>query len=59
METKVTWYLEDRIILAHAVGDNTLEDFRTINNTITEYLDQSNAPVHLLIDVTEISHPIL
>lgn len=56
MKTNVTWYLEDRIILAHVVGDNTLEDFRGINTAIIQHLDQGTAPVHLLIDVTELGN---
>lgn len=56
MKTNITWYLENRIILAHVVGDNSLEDFYVINETIIQYLDQGTAPVHLLIDVTELGN---
>lgn len=53
METKVAWYLENRIILAHVADDNTIEDLAVINKAIVQYLEQGTAPIHLLIDVTE------
>jgi hypothetical protein len=53
METNVSWYLENRIILVHISGDKTIEDFQQVNEAITQYLEKGVAPVHLLIDVTE------
>lgn len=39
--------------MAHVVGDQTLDQFATLNEELIALLDAGDAPVHLLIDVSQ------
>lgn len=51
---KVSWQVEQRIILAHISGDYSTENMVDCNQTIYQYLDEGNKPVHLIIQIEDL-----
>ncbi len=49
----ITWHTDNRIVDVQVTGDQTMADLRALNTTIMTLLDDGNAPVHMLIDMTE------
>jgi hypothetical protein len=55
MAYKVTWYVENRIIVQHTYGELAAEDLPEIARRTTLLLDEGHAPVHIIADIRELN----
>jgi hypothetical protein len=54
MAVNISWYAENRVILAQVEGVVDDEGMNASNTTITNLLDKGQAPVHLIVDTTDL-----
>ena len=54
MAVNISWYVENRVILAHVEGVVDDEGMHAFNTTIGDFLENGQAPIHLIVDTTEI-----
>lgn len=53
MSYELSWYIDRRIVLARLTGDVSAEEIFQNNQRIArDYVQQGQAPVHLLIDIS-------
>jgi hypothetical protein len=56
MPVSVTWHRQSRILYAKVTGEYTLEDMKAFHeNVASEYLDKADEPIHLIIDINEMT----
>ncbi len=51
----VRWYVEGRVLVAHGWSEFTLDEMRMVNQTFLDHIRSGKPPVHLLMDMREIS----
>ena len=57
MSLKLSWYLENRVMMIVAQGDYTDTELINLDDHVIKYLDQSSAPlVHMIMDRQETDH---
>src|SRR5262249_44343349 len=57
MPVKLSWYVENRVMMVAAQGDYTDEELIALDDQVIKYLDQSTAPlVHMVMDRQETTH---
>ncbi|HEX2621269.1 MAG TPA: hypothetical protein VHL11_14020 [Phototrophicaceae bacterium] len=54
MPYKIDWHVENRIIQCEVYGEFTLEEVRELSQAITERIRQGQAPVHVVVDPTQV-----
>lgn len=54
MPHTTTWYIEKRIIYMNIYGDITLDEATLINDDFNRYLDAGTAPIHILVNDTQV-----
>jgi len=50
----VDWYVERRVILVQIEGSLDLEKASELNRQIVAFIDQGDAPVHVIVDLTQL-----
>ncbi len=48
MQYTLQWHIRKRVILLHEIGNVSIEDLRRFNQDLLTYLDEGDAPTHLL-----------
>lgn len=48
------WYIENRIIFTQYGEKITLEEMQNVNDDVQKLLDEGNAPVHIIFDVSQL-----
>ena len=54
MSVKISWYVENRVILADVKGVIDENGMNSFNTDICNHLDNGQAPIHLVVDTTDI-----
>ena len=54
---KLDWYIPSKTLSLSLSGDYTLENAQEVNRLISDRLDQSQSPVSILIDATQMNRP--
>jgi hypothetical protein len=54
MAFNISWYVENRVILANVEGIVDDNEMNLSNTTITQLLDKGKAPVHLIVNTTDL-----
>jgi anti-anti-sigma regulatory factor len=54
MPYKISWIEDKRIIHTQLIGHLTTSEAQEISKLTTQYLDEGQSPVHIIIDVTEV-----
>jgi hypothetical protein len=57
MAYELSWYAPDKVLLLTLSGDYTLQDASQVDEQIVEALDQSPAPLLLVIDARNMMRP--
>lgn len=57
MAYELSWYAPDKVLLLTLSGDYTLQDASQVDEQIVEALDQSPAPLLLVIDARNMKRP--
>ncbi|MBA3868583.1 MAG: hypothetical protein H0X30_05480 [Anaerolineae bacterium] len=50
METKLGWYIKDRVIFHRPVGDQPIEVIQHNNDMLIKLMDKGEAPIHVIVD---------
>ena len=50
METKLGWYIKDRVIYHRPVGDQPIDVVQRNNDLVIKLMDKGQAPVHIIVD---------
>lgn len=57
MPVKLSWYLENRVMMVVAEGEYTDDELINLDAQVIKYLDQSNVPlVHMIMDRQGTTH---
>ena len=57
MSIRLSWFLENRVIMISAEGEYTDDELIGLDPQVIKYLDQSSAPlVHMIMDRQETNH---
>jgi len=54
MVYSIDWYQEGKVILANVQGSVTLDDLGSLQEQVFAYLDNGTAPIHLIVDTTNL-----
>lgn len=53
MPAHISWYQDERIVLARFEGDQSIEDITQVNTTITEMIKTGKPRVHMIVDTSK------
>lgn len=57
MAYQVSWLVPQRVILVVLEAKVSSEEFRKTNAEMTKLVEAGNAPIHILVDISKLTHP--